>query len=164
MKMEAENASIFSKVLYMENKDLYDRLSKLSESGIVPLHMPGHKRNTDIFSMSNPYGIDITEIDGFDNLHNADGIIKEDFKRAAKLFGADETLFLVNGSSAGNMAAICGASKKGDTVIVARNVHCSVNNALFLNELNPVYIYPEIDEIGICTGITRESVLSLIHI
>ena len=56
------------------------------------------------------------------------------------------------------MAAICGASKKGDTVIVARNVHCSVNNALFLNELNPVYIYPEIDEIGICTGITRESV------
>lgn len=158
MKMEAENASIFSKVLYMENKDLYDRLSKLSESGIVPLHMPGHKRNTDIFSMSNPYGIDITEIDGFDNLHNADGIIKEDFKRAAKLFGADETLFLVNGSSAGNMAAICGASKKGDTVIVARNVHCSVNNALFLNELNPVYIYPEIDEIGICTGITRESV------
>ena len=142
----------------MENKDLYDRLSKLSESGIVPLHMPGHKRNTDIFSMSNPYGIDITEIDGFDNLHNADGIIKEDFKRAAKLFGADETLFLVNGSSAGNMAAICGASKKGDTVIVARNVHCSVNNALFLNELNPVYIYPEIDEIGICRGITREAV------
>lgn len=62
--------------------------------------------------MSNPYGIDITEIDGFDNLHNADGIIKEDFKRAAKLFGADETLFLVNGSSAGNMAAICGASKR----------------------------------------------------
>lgn len=96
----------------MENKDLYDRLSKLSESDIVPLHMPGHKRNTDIFSMSNPYGIDITEIDGFDNLHNADGIIKEDFKRAAKLFGADETLFLVNGSSAGNMAAICGASKR----------------------------------------------------
>lgn len=158
MKMEAENASIFSKVLYMENKDLYDRLSELAAGDNVPLHMPGHKRNTDIFSMSNPYGIDITEIDGFDNLHNADGIIKEDFKRAAKLFGADETLFLVNGSSAGNMAAICGASKKGDTVIVARNVHCSVNNALFLNELNPVYIYPEIDEIGICTGITRESV------
>ena len=156
--MEAENASIFSKVLYMENKDLYDRLSELAAGDNVPLHMPGHKRNTDIFSMSNPYGIDITEIDGFDNLHNADGIIKEDFKRAAKLFGADETLFLVNGSSAGNMAAICGASKKGDTVIVARNVHCSVNNALFLNELNPVYIYPEIDEIGICTGITRESV------
>ena len=86
--MEAENASIFSKVLYMENKDLYDRLSELAAGDIVPLHMPGHKRNTDIFSMSNPYGIDITEIDGFDNLHNADGIIKEDFKRAAKLFGA----------------------------------------------------------------------------
>lgn len=133
MKMEAENASIFSKVLYMENKDLYDRLSERGR-GIMSRFIPGHKRNTDIFSMSNPYGIDITEIDGFDNLHNADGIIKEDFKRAAKLFGADETLFLVNGSSAGNMAAICGASKKGDTVVVARNVHCSVNNALFLND------------------------------
>ena len=77
MKMEAENASIFSKVLYMENKDLYDRLSELAAGDNVPLHMPGHKRNTDIFSMSNPYGIDITEIDGFDNLHNADGIRKD---------------------------------------------------------------------------------------
>ena len=139
----------------MGNIDILEKLEENSKAGYVPMHMPGGKRNTEYASTSE---LDITEIDGFDNLHNADGIIKEDFKRAAKLFGADETLFLVNGSSAGNMAAICGASKKGDTVIVARNVHCSVNNALFLNELNPVYIYPEIDEIGICTGITRESV------
>ena len=124
MKMEAENASIFSKVLYMENKDLYDRLSELAAGDIVPLHMPGHKRNTDIFSMSNPYGIDITEIDGFDNLHNADGIIKEDFKRAAKLFGADETLFILNGSIEGNIGEIFGESKKGDNFIVYRNLNC----------------------------------------
>ena len=86
MKMEAENASIFSKVLYMENKDLYDRLSELAAGDIVPLHMPGHKRNTDIFSMSNPYGIDITEIDGFDNLHHAEGILKEAQEYAAQIY------------------------------------------------------------------------------
>ena len=57
------------------------------------MHMPGGKRNIDICAMQNPYSMDITEIDGFDNLHNPTGIIKDGFKRAAKLFGAKETLF-----------------------------------------------------------------------
>ena len=143
----------------MRDKDLLDLLVDLSEQGDVPLHMPGHKRNEDLFQMGNPYGLDITEIDGFDNLHNARGIIADEFKRAAALFGAEETLFLVNGSSSGNMAAICGATNKGDKVIVARNIHCSVSNAIYLNELNPVYVYPDInDSMCICGGISAEAV------
>jgi arginine/lysine/ornithine decarboxylase len=123
--------------------DLLMQLKDYTSDDYVPLHMPGSKRNTELFSMGNPYGIDITEIDGFDNLHNAQGILKKGMIRAARLFGAEETLYLVNGSSAGIMAAICGATKKNDTVLVARNCHISVYNAIYLNELKPIYIYPQ---------------------
>lgn len=124
-------------------KDILEQLKEYSRQDYVPMHMPGAKRNAAMFYMDNPYELDITEIDGFDNLHHARGILKDAAVRSARLFGADETLFLVNGSSAGILSAVCGATKKRDTVIVARNCHRSVYNAIYLNELNPVYIYPE---------------------
>ncbi len=144
----------------MSQKDLLDRLSEYAAQDYVPMHMPGAKRNTELFTMENPYGLDITEIDNFDNMHHADGIISEAFERCAHTFGAEESLYLVNGSSAGVLAAICGATRKGDKVIVARNSHISVYNALYLNELSPVYVYPEyIDEnTGIYAGITAAQV------
>lgn len=144
----------------MSQKDLLDKLSEYAAGDYVPMHMPGAKRNTELFVMENPYGLDITEIDRFDNLHHADGIIGDAFERCANTFGADESLYLVNGSSAGILAAICGATRKGDKVMVARNSHVSVYNALYLNELLPVYVYPEyIDKnAGICAGITVSQV------
>ena len=69
--------------------DILDRLYKYCGEDYVPMHMPGAKRNTKLFEMGNPYGLDITEITGFDNMHHADGIIKEAFERAAGVFGAD---------------------------------------------------------------------------
>ena len=60
--------------------------------------------------MGNPYEKDITEINGFDNMHNAETIIKDAFDEAAELYGADESWYLVNGSTAGNMSAICGVT------------------------------------------------------
>lgn len=93
-------------------KDLLERLEEYCGADYVPLHMPGAKRNTQEFVMPNPYAIDITEIDGFDNMHHAEDILKEAFERTAKLFGAEESLWLINGSSAGLLAAICGATKK----------------------------------------------------
>lgn len=144
----------------MSQKDLLDRLNEYAAQDYVPMHMPGAKRNTELFAVENPYGLDITEIDGFDNMHHADGIISDAFERCARTFGAEESLYLVNGSSAGILAAICGATRKGDKVIVARNCHVSVYNALYLNELSPIYVYPEyIDEnAGICAGITAAQV------
>lgn len=140
--------------------DLLDRLNEYCHGDFVPMHMPGTKRNTDLFFMPNPYGLDITEIDGFDNLHHAQDVLADSFLRCAKLFGADETLFLVNGSSAGILAAICGATKKRDCVIVARNSHVSVYHALYLNELRPQYLYPAYlhEGAGICAGITADQV------
>lgn len=126
----------------MENKDLLNILEDYCGGDYVPMHMPGAKRNSSMFNMKNPYSLDLTEIEDFDNMHHADGIIADAFFRCAELFGADETLYLINGSSAGILSAICGSTKKNDTVIVARNCHISVYNAIYINELNPVYIYP----------------------
>lgn len=139
---------------------LYDKLTELEYENILPMHMPGSKRNSELMSMPDPVKMDITEITGFDNLHNATGIIKECAIEAARIFGADETCLLVNGSTAGIMAAICGATHSGDKVLVARNVHRSVINALYLGQLNPEYIFPEIKcpEAGIYGAVKPEDV------
>ena len=55
---------------------LYDKLTELEYEDILPMHMPGSKRNSELMSMPDPVKMDITEITGFDNLHNATGIIK----------------------------------------------------------------------------------------
>ena len=121
---------------------LYSRLKAYSDTDYYGFHMPGHKRNQIRFGVGLPYGIDITEIEGFDDLHHADGIIKEAQQEAARLYGAEETKFLVNGSTAGILSAVLGCTKKGDQILVARNCHKSVYHAIFLNELEPVYLWP----------------------
>ena len=67
-------------------------LEKYSKSNMYPFHMPGHKRQLDGVSK-----IDMTEVEGVDDLHDASGVIAEDQKRMAKLFGADESRILVGG-------------------------------------------------------------------
>ena len=123
---------------------LIDELNKLNKSDIYPFHMPGHKRRLYTNSkLKDMYGIDITEIDGFDNLNEASGILKESMDRAAKLFKADKCIYSVNGSTAGILASICALTDKGDRVILARCCHKSVYNAIMLSGAIPSYIYPE---------------------
>ena len=111
-----------------------------SQSNIYPFHMPGHKRRgSDIGAGLDPYAIDITEIDNFDNLHHAEGIIKEAQAEAAALYGAKRAYFLINGSTCGILAAISAATKRGDKVLVARNCHKAVYHALYLRQLHPVF-------------------------
>lgn len=126
-------------------RTIYDRLTEYSNSDYYGFHMPGHKRNLNILGASKPYEIDITEIEGFDDLHHADGILKDAQRRAAKLYHADETHFLVNGSTVGILSAIAGVTNKGDTILVARNCHKSVYHAIYMNELKPVYLMPAFD-------------------
>lgn len=127
--------------------DLYDRLQKYCGGHKVPMHMPGHKRNQEFCSMENPYAVDITEIDGFDNLHHAQGILKEAQRQAAQIYGARQSFFLVNGSSCGMLAAVSAAAQQGkNKILMARNCHKSVYNALYLNDLTPVYNFPEVDK------------------
>ena len=160
-----KNSGIKPNVKY---NDILSKLDKYKDENIVPMHMPGAKRNKELIElymgdMGNPYEKDITEINGFDNMHNAETIIKDAFDEAAELYGADESWYLVNGSTAGNMSAICGVTHKNDVVIMARNCHISVYNAVILNELNPVYIYPEYDEeYGYYKGITLKEIKDIV--
>ena len=122
---------------------LYELLSEYSSRDYYPFHMPGHKRNIRCFQ--DAFAIDITEIDGFDNLHHAEGILLEAEKRAARLYGAEETHYLVNGSTAGILAAISACSRRGGRILMARNCHKSAYHAVFLNGLHVVWLYPDTD-------------------
>ena len=124
---------------------LYDKLKAYSVSDFYAFHMPGHKRNKALLGIELPYDLDITEIDGFDDLHHADGILKEEQERAARVFGAEESHFLVNGSTAGILSAVMGCTRRGDKILVARHCHKSIYHAIYMNGLVPRYVYPEFD-------------------
>lgn len=126
----------------MEREHLYQQLISYGESDVYPFHMPGHKRRA--LPFPNPYTIDITEIDGFDNLHHAEGLIREAEERAAKLYGADRSYYLVNGSTCGLLAAICAAARRGDKVLAARNCHKAVYHAVSMQGLAVEFLYPAI--------------------
>jgi len=146
----------------MEN--IFHKLLNYCGEDFVPMHMPGHKRNIEEFAMGNPYGIDITEVDGFDNLHNPTGLIKNSMDRTAQMYGANNTFYLVNGSSAGLLTAISAVANRGHKVIVARNCHKSVYNAVYLNELYPVYVYPDnVNNLGINSQISADNVENLLN-
>lgn len=142
---------------------LYDKIKKYTKSGVYPFHMPGHKRNTDICDKELPYNIDITEIDDFDNLHNPNGCIKSLIDYASKTYSVKHANVLVNGATVGVLSAIKAMTKYNDRVIVARNCHKSVYNAIELLGLRPRYILPEIDEeFGIFGSINPEEIERLI--
>ena len=124
-------------------KSLYKKLKEYSESDYYGFHMPGHKRNLCFSQVELPYEIDITEIEGFDDLHHPQGILKELQKRASRIYHAQETAVLINGSTAGILSAILGVTEEGDKILIARNCHKSVYHAVVLNKLIPIYIYPE---------------------
>lgn len=140
-------------------ESLYESLKAYGDSDFYPFHMPGHKRNAQSGPLSEWYKCDITEIDGFDNLHQPEGILLDAQNRAAKLFGSEETYFLVNGSTAGILSAISAVAAKGRKLVMARNCHKAVYHAAFLNRLEPEYVYPSvIDEYGLADGITTEQI------
>ncbi len=140
-------------------KRLQQELENYSNSDYYPFHMPGHKRNSQLMKMENPYKLDITEIDGFDNLHMADGILKDMMKETASLYGASKSYYLVNGSTSGILIGMAAATNHGDKVIMARNCHRAVYHGLYLNELESVYLYPhQMDDWGISGAILAEDV------
>ena len=147
---------------------LINRLAAYARSDMYPFHMPGHKRRTGpeesfmnsfTVSFTNPFAVDITEIEGFDNLHHPEGILKDSMKWAADVYGADQTYYMINGSTGGILAAVCGSVPRGGRILVSRNCHKSVYHGICLNQLKTSYVYPqEIEGLGIQGGITAEDV------
>lgn len=122
-------------------------IDKLSQNNKIPMHMPGHKRNTALAPYLKRLGaeLDITEIDGFDNLHAPSGIIYESMQKAAELRNSRYAFYLVGGTTAGILASVSAVIDDGDKVIASRNCHKSVYNALELNNAKTVFVMPKID-------------------
>ena len=145
---------------------LISRLEAYEKTDMYPFHMPGHKRlagtadgNWEELDFPNPFKVDITEIEGFDNLHHPEGILRESMEWAAGVYGADRTYYLVNGSSSGILAAVSAAAGYGGRLLMARNCHKSVYHAVYLNRLKSVYLYPQtVPGLGIQGGILPEDV------
>lgn len=138
---------------------LFDKLGSYGESDMYPLHMPGHKRNAWGNLPAEIYKKDITEIDGFDNLHQAEEILAELQTEASRLYDAEETFYLVNGSTCGVLAAISAAVKSGGNILMARNCHKSAYHAAYLRQLHISYLFPNfMDEYDVYDAITSEQV------
>ncbi len=124
---------------------LYRKLEEYSRSDYYPFHMPGHKRNAESVRGDFPFERDITEIEGFDNLHHPEDILLEAQRNVAKLYGVKESFYSVNGSTAALLSAISAAVPRNGQILVARNCHKAVYHAIYLRNLKPTYIYPQMD-------------------
>lgn len=140
------------KYMQTNNLDFIKFLEEHKNKKTVSFHMPGHKGMR--FFEKNGYSeffgdvasADITEIDGADNLFKPEGIIKSVMEQYKKLYGSRASYLLVNGSSSGIETAILASVKYGGKLILARNSHKSIYNAIELGNLNHVYAMPQIDE------------------
>ena len=123
-------------------------MEKYSQEGAYPFHMPGHKRNVEGVApfLAQWFARDLTEIPGMDDLHEPEGILKEAQERAAALYGAQQSFFLVNGSTAGVLAAISAAVRKGGTILMQRASHRSAYHAVQLRDLKVRYLYGKSSE------------------
>jgi Arginine/lysine/ornithine decarboxylases len=137
----------------------------------APFSMPGHKSGRGFMSTEQGKKLykslingDITEVEGLDNLHKPEGIIKNALQLLSKAYGSYKSYFLVNGSTSGNLAMIFSAFNEGDKVIVERNCHRSIFNGIIMRKLAPIYIKNKISRrFNAPLSIDMEHFLQLIH-
>lgn len=138
---------------------LFKKLWENGESDVYPYHMPGHKRRGCGQLPEVLARLDITEIDGFDNLHHPEGILARLQERAAAIYGAEESFYLVNGSTAGILSAVSCALPAGGHILMCRNCHRSAYHAAYLRNLAISYLYPPVlEECRIFDGVTAVQV------
>ena len=125
----------------MDNSILRARLKEYCDSGVYPMHMPGHKRSLAPVP-GLPYDWDLTEVEGSDDLHAAEGILRDAMERTARLWGSRRTWYLVNGSTCGLLASLYACASAGDEVIIARNCHKSVYHGIEVLNLKVYWLMP----------------------
>ena len=125
---------------------LVRRLRRFPSSFHVPGHQYGRALPDEPFALFKEImGIDVTELEDTDDLHDPAGVIREAQRLAARCFGADETFFLVGGSTAGNLALLLAVLEPGDAIVVQRNVHKSVLNGIALARGRAIFVAPQFE-------------------
>ncbi len=131
---------------------LVEMLKNLSISQNAAFYAPGHKKGQGTpKSLINLLGkdvfrADLPELPELDNLFAPESVILEAQQLAAELFGADNSYFLVNGSTCGAIASILATCNVGDKIILPRNIHQSAVSGLILSGAVPIFINPEYDQ------------------
>lgn len=147
---------------------IYEALEQFRQMRVVPFDVPGHKRgrgNPELteFLGQQCVGVDVNSMKPLDNLCHPVSVIKEAEELAAAAFGAAHAFLMVGGTTSAVQSMVLSACKRGDEIILPRNVHRSVINALVLNGAIPVYVNPEVDKkLGIALGMKREQVAKAI--
>lgn len=144
---------------------IIDALKKYSNDRTIRFHMPGHKGNPATnnqavsFLGHQAFVADVTNVPGMDDLHQPHGAIRESQNLAAAAFGADQTYYLINGSSCGLQALVMAACNPGEKILVPRNIHRSILSGIILSGALPIFFLPEYDEeYGIPLGTSPESI------
>jgi arginine decarboxylase len=144
---------------------IIDALQQWVDKKHAPFYTPGHKRGIGMNPIlkqrwgSAVFGWDLPELPGLDNLQAPAGIIEQAQILTAEVFGAQQTWFLVNGSTTGVMAAILATCGEGEKIILPRNIHSSAISGIIHAGAVPIFIDPEYDrELDIAHSITPDSV------
>jgi len=143
-------------------------LDNLLKNNIIPFDVPGHKRGNGIPALTDFFGekclsIDVNSMKPLDNLSHPVSIIKEAEELAAKAFGAKWAFFMVNGTTSAVQAMIMAACKQGDKIILPRNVHSSVLNALVLCGAVPIYVECQVSKkFGVAIGTSLDDIKNAI--
>lgn len=147
---------------------LMDAVERLIDTKPAYFRIPGHRLSQGISSRwtdkvgDKIFAYDITETPFTDDLHAPEGAIREAQVLLSRLYGADESFFLVNGTTCGNEAMIISAAFEGQKIMVARNAHKSAMMGLVLSGAKPVYVMPEMIETwGLQGAIAPEQIKEL---
>jgi arginine/lysine/ornithine decarboxylase len=131
---------------------LFDVLSARAKRNVISFHCPGHKNGRSVdrelkdYTGEEVYKFDVTVFDEVDSLHDPVGPIKKAQKLMAQAYGVKHSLFLVNGTSVGNMAMFLAACDSGDSIIVSRSSHKSIMAGIIMSGVWPIWIQPKIDQ------------------
>lgn len=150
--------------LSQERAPIYEALEQLRKTRVVPFDVPGHKRgrgNPELaeFLGEKCVGIDVNSMKALDNLCHPISVIHDAEVLAAEAFGAAHAFLMVGGTTSAIQSMILSVAKRGDKIILPRNVHRSVMGAMVLCGAVPVYVNPECDNrLGIPLGMKVEEV------
>ncbi len=143
--------------------NLNQALNQIEKEKLVSFHMPGHKNGRLLESHPLSYAADITEIPLADHLYEPTGCIANTQEALSLWYKSHMSYMVINGSTAGILAMILGTVRRGERILINRNAHLSVYNALVLGGIEPVYLYPDVDEcLGMPIGFHYEALEGLL--